>query len=84
MGIVKILTKSEYLGFFDMGVFACPIDINPLAALTKHYKRDMRKQWRSCKKSDAVYCVVSIRECEFEKLLRDTPGLKMNFLPTPM
>jgi len=34
-----------------MGVFACPIDINPLPTLMRHCRTGMRKQWRSCKKS---------------------------------
>jgi len=41
----------EYLGCFGMGVYACPIDINPLATLRKHWRTDMRKQWQDCKKS---------------------------------
>jgi len=39
----------EYLGCFAMGVFACPIYINPLATLRKHWRTGMRKQWRACK-----------------------------------
>jgi len=34
----------EYLGCFGLGVFACPIEINPLATLMTHCRTGMRKQ----------------------------------------
>jgi len=37
-----------------MGVYACPIDINPLVTLRKHWKTDIRKQGRGCKKSKTL------------------------------
>jgi hypothetical protein len=59
----------EYLGCFGMGVFACPIDINPLVALRKPWRTGMRKLWRRCKKSKTLVTLlfrlrdVSLENC---------------------
>jgi predicted Fe-S protein YdhL (DUF1289 family) len=51
MCIAKRQMKSEYLGRFGMGVFACPIDTSPLVTPTRHCITGMSKQWRGCRKS---------------------------------
>jgi len=75
----------EYLGCFGMGVFACPIDINPLATLRKHWRTGMRKQWRSCKKSKTLFTLLfRSGGLSLENYCVTLLALKMNFARTPM
>jgi hypothetical protein len=65
-----------------MGVFACPIDINPL--VTQRIPLENRYTMARLQKiKDAGYTVVSIWGCEFRKLLRNTPGLKNELCSHP-
>jgi len=78
MGIVQKQTKPlGTLDVFLMGVFVCPIDINPSATIPKHCWAGMKKQWRGCKKWD-MQVLVLFRSgwCQFRKLLRENPGLE--------
>jgi len=75
----------EYLGCFDMSVFACPIDLNPLVTLKKHCKRDMRKQYRGCKKLKTLVTLLFRPGCvSLENYCVTILALKMNFANTPM